>query len=88
MINAEKMRKRTERKYKKQVKKQFNFIKERMKIASKFGEYSVDLRNFKIYEENIQVLEKLNYKIETYSIKGNYTTDIGIRIKWEKDEDV
>lgn len=78
MLNAERMRKRTERKYKKQVK----FIKEQMKIASKFGEYSVDLRNLKIYDKNTQMLEKLGYEVERYIIKGNYTTDTGIRIKW------
>lgn len=83
MLNAERMRKRTERKYKKQVKKQLKFIKEQMKIASRFGEYSVDLRNLKIYDENTQMLEKLGYEIERYTIKGNYTTDTGIRIKWD-----
>lgn len=83
MLNAERMRKRTEREHKKQVKKQFKFIKKLMKIASKLGEYSADLRNLKIYDENTQMLEKLEYEVERYTIKGNYTTDTGIRIKWE-----
>ena len=83
MLNAERMRKRTERERKRQIKKQLKFIKEQMKIASKFGEYSVDLRNLKIYDENTQILEKLKYEVERYTIKGNFTTDTGIRIKWD-----
>ena len=32
---------------------------------------------------NNKTLEKLKYEVERYTIKGNYTTDTGIRIKWD-----
>lgn len=83
MLNAKRMRKRTERKHRRQIKKQFKFIEEQMKIASNFGKYFVDLEILKIYDENTQMLEKLGYEIERYIIKSNYTTDTGIRIKWD-----
>ena len=82
MICADELRKRTYKIIKKKERESWKNIKERIKIASKNGDYSTIFKYNELSEDSISILEALGYTV--FVCKSCFTVPDRYRVSWEQ----